>query len=535
MANKNGIDISEHQGDVNFKKVKNADVDFAILREGYRQTVDDRFFEYVKGCRENNIDIPAVYHFMYCISEDEARAEAKSCIRNIEKAGLPKTTIVFSDFEYDTVKKGKARGMILGRSECTKFTAAFLDEIHKAGYFTGIYSNIDYYKNMYTKDLIEKHIFWLADYTGAPDYECVFQQTGSKGKVSGISGDVDMDIWYNANTNKKESTKMVYSRQKVVNLANSWIGRKESDGSYKYIIDIYNSYAGSFPRGVKMQYGWAWCACTWSAIAIYLGYTKIMPIEISVGYLVEAAKRMGCWQENDSYIPSAGDAVIYDWDDSGKGDNTNWPDHIGIVVEVNANAGYFVVVEGNYNGAVKKRTMSINGKFIRGFVVPKYTDNAVSNTKQASGKSIDEVAHEVIAGTWGNDNPDGYRSKQLTKYGYDAKAVQDRVNEILGYKKKTNGSEVKKQSNGVKEVKAVDYARCFNNNIAGTYKTSVNQNMRTGAGTNKKVLCVAPKGTKVSCYGYYSLHNGDKWYYVVANVDGIKYTGFCWYGYLEKV
>lgn len=328
---------------------------------------------------------------------------------------------------------------------------------------------------------------------------------------------------------------MIYSRQKVVNLANSWVGRKESDGSYKYIIDIYNSYAGSFPRGVKMQYGWAWCACTWSAIAIYLGYTKIMPIEISVGYLVEAAKRMGCWQENDSYIPSAGDAVIYDWDDSGKGDNTNWPDHIGIVVEVNANAGYFVVVEGNYNGAVKKRTMSINGKFIRGFVVPNYTDNAVSNKKQASGKSIDEVAHEVIAGTWGNDNPYGYRSSQLTKYGYDAKAVQDRVNEILGYKKQTNGSEVKKQTNGVKEVKAVDYARCFNNNIAGTYKTSVNQNMRTGAGTNKKVLCVVPKGTKVSCYGYYSLYNGDKWYYVVANVGGIKYTGFCWYGYLEKV
>ena len=529
---KNGIDVSEWQGDINFKKVKSDGVEFAILREGYRQQADDRFFEYVKGCKENKIDIPGVYHFLYCISEDEARAEARSCIRNVEKAGLPKTTIIFSDFEYDTVKKAKARGRFLGRKECIAFTKAFLDEVHNAGYFTGIYSNIDYYKNMYSKELIDQHIFWLADYTGGPDYKCNFQQTGSKGKVSGISGYVDTDIWYDANTNKKENNVMNYSRQKVVNLANSWIGRKESDGSYKFIIDIYNSYSGSFPRGVKMQYGWAWCACTWSAIAIYLGYTKIMPIEISVGYLVEAAKRMGCWQENDSYIPSPADAVIYDWDDSGKGDNTNWPDHIGVVVEVNASAGYFVVVEGNYNGAVKKRTMSINGKYIRGFVVPKYTDNAVSNAKQESGKSIDEVAHEVIAGTWGNDNnPEHYRSTQLTKYGYEAKAVQARVNEILGVTKKSNSSQVKKSG----EVKAVDYARCFNKKYAGTYKTEVNQNMRTGAGTNKKVLCVIPKGSKVECYGYYSVHNNDKWFYVVANVNGIKYTGFVWSGYLKRV
>lgn len=531
MANNNGIDISEHQGTIDFKKVKKSGIDFAILREGYRQNVDNRFFEYVKGCRENNIDIPAVYHFLYCISKAEAIAEAKSCIRNIKKAGLPKSIIVFSDFEYDTVKKGKARGKHLGYTECNLYTEAFLDTIAKAGYSTGIYSNIDYYKNMYSKELIGKHIFWLADYTGGPDYKCNVQQTGSKGKVSGISGYVDMDVWY-VDTKNVEEKQMVYSRQKVVDQALSWLGKNEADGSYKSIIDIYNSYSGGFPRGVKMQYGWAWCACTWSAIAIKLGYTEIMPIEISVGFLVEAAKKMGCWQENDSYIPQPADAVIYDWDDSGKGDNTNWPDHIGVVVEVNYSDGYFVVVEGNYNGAVKKRMVSINGKYIRGFIVPKYTNNVVSNVEQRGGKTIDQVAHEVIAGTWGNDQ---YRVQQLKVYGYDAKAVQARVNEILGVKTTTNNSSVKKiNSGGIKEVKAIDRANCFNEAYIGEYREIANQNMRTGAGTNKKVLVVIPRGTTVECNGYYSVFNGDKWYYVTAMVGGVKYSGFCWYGYLAR-
>lgn len=87
----------------------------------------------------------------------------------------------------------------------------------------------------------------------------------------------------------------------------SWEGMNEADGSYKKIVDIYNSYTGSFPRGVKMQYGWAWCACTWSATAIKLGYTDIMPIEIGCEELINRAKKMGCWVEADDYVANIGD------------------------------------------------------------------------------------------------------------------------------------------------------------------------------------------------------------------------------------
>lgn len=529
MQTLNGIDISVWQGKVDFAKVKNAGIQFVILREGYRQATDGKFIEYVQGCRDNDIPIVGVYHFLYSISEDEARAEARSCLLSLAKVGLTSDqVIVFSDFEYDTVKKGKQRGVNLGKAQCIAHTVAFLDEISKAGYKTGIYTNIDYYRNMYDTDILSKHIVWLADYTGAPDYECTFQQTGSRGTVLGISGNVDTDVWF-----REEATSMGYSRQKVVDTALSWVGKKEADGSYKEIIDQYNQCpVGILPRKTKMQYGWAWCACTWSAIAIKLGYTAIMPIEISCYYLIEAAKKMGCWMENDGYVPSPGDGVLYDWDDSGVGDNTGNPDHVGTVVEVNKDSGYFIVVEGNYSNAVKKRTIAINGKYIRGFIVPKYTDNTVSNTPQVGGKSVDEVAHEVIAGTWGTG---AYRKQKLQEAGYNYSEVQSRVNQIL------NGSAVQAKTQEqpqsqptTKKVTATEYATGFNKSLAGTYKTTAALYMRNGAGTNKKALVCIPKGTEVQCFGYYSVANGAKWLYIQVAIDGVLYTGFSHSNYLKK-
>lgn len=175
---------------------------------------------------------------------------------------------------------------------------------------------------------------------------------------------------------------MSKTRQAVVDLALSWIGKNEKNGSYKYIIDTYNSYKGQKPRGIKMGYGWSWCACTWSALAIKLGYTDIMPIEISCGYLIEAARRMDCWTENDGYIAQPGDAILYDWDDNGTGDNTGWPDHVGVVVKTDTKNKTFTVVEGNYSNAVKKRTIAFNGKYIRGFITPKYDEISNESSKE---------------------------------------------------------------------------------------------------------------------------------------------------------
>lgn len=318
------------------------------------------------------------------------------------------------------------------------------------------------------------------------------------------------------------------SRKEVIKLAQSWIGKKESDKSYLSIIEIYNSQK-KFPRGIRMNAAWSWCACTVSALAITLGYTDIIPVEISCGEMVKLAKETGIWKENDGYIPQPADFILYDWDDSGKGDNTGWPDHIGTVETVCQDAGYFTVIEGNYGNAVKRRTVSINGKFIRGFITPKYTNNSPLTKPitypDGRGKSLDTVAHEVIAGLWGNGEA---MSEALRTYGWDAVKVQKKVNEILEKDSvKTAGSTDLNQPYN-KRVIATCNAATVDTNLKPKYKTTANLYCRNDAGSNKKALCLIPKGTTVKCLG----HRTGNWYLIECVIDRTLYRGFSHNSYL---
>ena len=159
------------------------------------------------------------------------------------------------------------------------------------------------------------------------------------------------------------------TRTKIVAQAREWIGLKESDGSFTKIIDIYNSHK-PLARNYKMKLTDPWCACTVSALAIACKATDIIPVECSCGNLIELAKAKGIWVEADDHIPLPGDFMLYDWQDTGKGDNTGWPDHIGIVETVVGDT--ITVIEGNYKNAVGRRHIQVNGKCIRGYIVPKY-------------------------------------------------------------------------------------------------------------------------------------------------------------------
>ena len=418
---KKGIDISKWNGKIDFMQVKKSGVDFVIIREGYRKQIDPRFLEYVDESKKAGLIVLGIYHFLYTRSIDDAISEAQSAVSNAKKAGLkPYEIIIFSDYEYDTVDDAKEAGIILTKEDCNAHVQAFCAEVTRLGYKAGIYTNLDYYRHYYTAETISPYSIWLADYTDGPDFSCIVQQYTSKGSVPGISGNVDMNYYYG---DFKMDGEIKYSRQKVVDLALSWVGKNEKDGSYKEIIDIYNNFAGPFPRGVHMQYGWSWCACTWSALAVSLGYTEVMPIEISCGELIKRAKEMGVWIEDDSYRPLPGDGILYDWQDSGIGDNQGWPDHVGTVVSTTDRE--ITVVEGNKSDAVGVRTIPINGKFIRGFIAPKFMDE---ETIVPIVKSVEEVANEVLSGLWGNGTA---RKDALTVAGYDYEEVQKKVNEIV--------------------------------------------------------------------------------------------------------
>lgn len=156
---------------------------------------------------------------------------------------------------------------------------------------------------------------------------------------------------------------------KVVEQAKAWLGLKESDGSYKVILDTYNSQE-KLPRGYRMTTSDPWCATFVSAVAVKLGYTDIMPTECSCSKMIELLKKIGSFVEADNRKPNPGELLFYDWQDNGVGENTGSPDHIGIVEKVVGNT--ITVIEGNYSKSVKRREIEVNGKYIRGYGVPKY-------------------------------------------------------------------------------------------------------------------------------------------------------------------
>lgn len=215
---------------------------------------------------------------------------------------------------------------------------------------------------------------------------------------------------------------MAYYRDKVVNIIKSWLGKNESDGSFRVIIDKYNSIT-PLPVGYKVKYTDEWCAATYSAVFHEAGYDAICPSECSCNRMIDKAKSMGIWVENDAYVPNIGDAVIYDWEDNGAGDNVGFPDHIGMVVAVGN--GKIKVIEGNYGGAVRERVIDVNGRYIRGFVTPKFTATAEAKPIAPSKKSNEEIAKEVWAGKWGSG---AERKARLEAAGYDYAAIQAIVN-----------------------------------------------------------------------------------------------------------
>lgn len=179
---------------------------------------------------------------------------------------------------------------------------------------------------------------------------------------------------------------MSCTRTQIINQAREWIGYNEADGSHKKIIDLYNSHK-PLARGYKLKYTDAWCAGTVSALAIACNATDIIPTEVSCAKLIELAKAKGIWVEADNYTPLPGDFMLYDWDDNGKGDNKGNPDHIGTVEYVVGDT--ITVIEGNYQNAVSRRPMRVNGKCIRGYIAPKYDAEPVKTTKKEEVCAVD--------------------------------------------------------------------------------------------------------------------------------------------------
>lgn len=162
-------------------------------------------------------------------------------------------------------------------------------------------------------------------------------------------------------------------RNKVVNVMRGWLGYSEANGKFKAIIDLYNTQR-PLPRGYAVQYDDEWCATTVTAAGMQAGLEDIIFGECSCSKMVEKYQAAGRWMETDAYKPQPGDIIMYYWKDGANyatTDCTGSPNHVGIVEQVVGNT--ITVIEGNKGEAVARRTLSVNGRYIRGYCLPDYT------------------------------------------------------------------------------------------------------------------------------------------------------------------
>lgn len=189
-----GIDISLWQGDIDFKKLKEAGVEFVIIRAGYmkgtngERVLDSKFKQNIENANKNKIPV-GVYYFSYASSKKEAIKDAKWVLKQIKKydVTLP-VAFDWEDFrDYNSYK--------LSFYNLTSMADGFIEEVEKNGYKGMLYGSKNYLEQIW---LPNNHNIWLAHYTDKTSYEgnYKFWQLTEIGKVDGIDGTVDIDIYY---------------------------------------------------------------------------------------------------------------------------------------------------------------------------------------------------------------------------------------------------------------------------------------------------------------------------------------------------
>ena len=196
------IDVSQHNGNIDWNKVKSAGIDYAILRIGWignsKQQIDTKFNEYYNGARAVGIDV-GVYVYNYAKSSQKV-IEGANWVVNLLK-DKPLQLPVYFDIEDDTLK-------ILGKDTLTQLCVDFNGVIEKSGRWAGVYANKYWYTTFLHYDLLKaKYTLWLAQYANNHSMDCDIWQYSEKGSVYGISGYTDMNIIYRDLVNEIKGTK----------------------------------------------------------------------------------------------------------------------------------------------------------------------------------------------------------------------------------------------------------------------------------------------------------------------------------------
>lgn len=251
MKRELGIDVSEWNGNLNFKKIKADGVEFAYVRAGYgKGKVDGKFHRNMKGFSKTKVKL-GVYWFSYALNAKEAIEEANYLTKILEPYKDLIALPVAFDFEYDSEKNMRLKGITPNKRRNTDIVKAFCKQIKKNGYQVINYANVDYIKNHFYYSEISKYGLWLAEWgVKKPSYKCDIWQFSSKGKINGSSRYSDVNYIMNdlGKTSSKKNNKVVRSETKLKK-----IKKQKINNDAEYIVrkgDTLSKIASIF----KMPY-----------------------------------------------------------------------------------------------------------------------------------------------------------------------------------------------------------------------------------------------------------------------------------------
>ena len=186
-----GIDVSVHNGNIDWNKVKADGIEFAILRAGFgrlEKQKDEKFEQNYAGAKAVGIPVGA-YWYSYAMDEDEARLEADVFLKVIK--GKQFEMPVYFDLE-------EKKQFDLGKEKVSAIMRAFLEKVEKDGYFVGLYGSASSLTTHTADDIKSRYTIWLAHWVDKTNYSGAYGiwQYSEKGKVEGINGNVDLDICY---------------------------------------------------------------------------------------------------------------------------------------------------------------------------------------------------------------------------------------------------------------------------------------------------------------------------------------------------
>lgn len=199
------IDVSRHNGNIDWSKVAASGIKYAIIRAGYRGygdegsiNIDSNFSSNIKGAINAGLKV-GVYFYTQAVNEKEAREEADFVLENIIGYDLALPVAFDCEFASDSSGyTGRFYNANLSKSQTSALCKAFCDRVSAAGYDAMVYANPYMFSNHIDASKLGGYDVWLANYTTKTTYagDYIMWQFSSKETVDGISGNVDMSFYY---------------------------------------------------------------------------------------------------------------------------------------------------------------------------------------------------------------------------------------------------------------------------------------------------------------------------------------------------